>query len=151
MQFESPIPYVESMSPKGELKIKWDLPMKLVKNPLLIPITRVAVKANLLETEEEKMQREAEELLAQQQGTASGSNSAKLRQLKSAQRQEVWFEDEFKQEKVKMLILDALEVKMVKDPENMEEEADNIVGFNWNIVEFNEYEMVIKMKWKNPK
>lgn len=64
LEFESPVPYVESMSPEGVLTIGWDLPMTIVDNPLIIPATRVAVKAELLETEEEKALREAEELLA---------------------------------------------------------------------------------------
>lgn len=50
-----------------------------------------------------------------------------------------------------MFILDALEVKMLKDPENVEEESENVAGFTWDIMEFTQFQTKLKIRWRNPK
>ena len=52
--FERPVPYVVSFSPKGELTIAWDQPMKPVENPHVIPPTRIAIDFDVFMSEEMK-------------------------------------------------------------------------------------------------
>ena len=50
-----------------------------------------------------------------------------------------------------MLVLDALEVKMVPDPWNLEEASDNVQGFDWDILDFTETTLTIKLRFDNPR
>lgn len=47
-----------------------------------------------------------------------------------------------------MLLLDALQVRMEK--ENFDEESDNVVNFEWDVIDFDEDFTKLQIKFENP-
>ena len=75
--------------------------------------------------------------------------SSQRRALRSSVREEVWFKNDLEKEDRRMMVLDALEVKMVQDVESDEE--SNLEKFEWNLVDFNEEFIFLQVDFDNPK
>ena len=104
--------------------------MKPFDKPKDIPPTRVAVDFVIFDEVE-------------------SSESSKRRALRSGEREDVWFKNELDKDVRRMMVLDALEVKMLQDIESGEE--SNLEKFEWDFVDFNEDFIFLQVDFENPK
>ena len=88
-----PVPYIADFTPRGVLTIAWDQQMKPFAEPKEIPISRIAVDYEVYD---------------------DGAPSAQgRRNLRQGLREDVWFKDLKEEQSRRLMLLDALEVKMV--------------------------------------
>ena len=62
----------------------------------------------------------------------------------------VWFQDEVRDERIHLMLHDALEVKFEKDPNADDEAEENVNAFNWDLIEFSSEFLQIKLDFENP-
>ena len=99
-QDNRPVPYIADFTSRGVLKIAWNQQMKPFTEPKEIPTSRIAVDYELYDDD--------------------ASPSQDRRNLRQGSREIVWVKELEERESRKFMLLDALEVKMVKDAETSE-------------------------------
>ena len=122
---ERPVPYIVQFTQESVLKIAWDRPMaKVDSDASEIRYAKVGIDSDLLN-----------DYLSQTAGDRRqlGSPDYDI-EIKDYAREEAWFEDPRKKEWIKMIILDALEVKLLReiDGEVFELEKE----FDWDIISY---------------
>ena len=122
---ERPIPYIVDFSQTGVMTIGWDRLMKPYDKPQEIPPERIAVEPSLFED-----------------FSLVSGNRRLATEVSSSQREipeEIWFKEQIEEqqeaEERRMLLLDALQVRMEKDLE-VAELSDTGANFNWNVIDF---------------
>lgn len=133
-ELDRPVPYIANFTPTGLMTIAWDRKMKAYEKPQEIPATKVAVDVELVQAE----------ILEQQ---PEGLRRRKLNQSPESA-DEILMRDEIQREIRRMMILDALEVKMVSDQDS--EELTVLKKFSWDVVDFFDDKILIQIDFENP-
>lgn len=71
-----------------------------------------------------------------------------LRQSSDLKAEEMWFRDMEQDRLMRVMLLDALEVKLVNDLDS-DEETD-VKSFEWDVASFDQDFIVLKIKFENP-
>lgn len=120
---EKPVPYIVQFTRESVLSIAWDRPMaKIDSDPSEIRYAKVGIDPVVFN-----------DYLSKTEGDRRQLSSDDI-EIKGYAREEAWFEDPRKKEWIKMIILDALEVKLIReiDGEVIELEKE----FDWDIISY---------------
>ena len=102
-----PVPYIVAISPTGLVTIGWSVSMKPVDDLELVHMSKVGVKPELVE-----------------QQRASTDQTILGRSLKrEADIEQAWYQEYSSAEQVSLMLMDALEVKMISSDLDSDEES----------------------------
>ena len=108
------------------MTIGWDTTMKPYAKPKEIPQTQIAIEANLVE----------------------GKRGRRLEEQLIESGQETWFEDIERNRMIRVMILEALEIKMKRETDS--EMLSVSEEFKWDVIDYKEDFMSLQVEFENP-
>ena len=136
------------MNPMGVMTIGWDRPMQPYKSVEKIPPTKVAVDINLMRDVKEAEDEDSVRLDSLFSDPEERVQSSSGRRLQQSIKDEVWFRDSQRDERRRMMLLDALEVQMVRIKDR--EDVPDAENFRWTVINFDRDFIWLQISFDNP-
>ena len=112
--------------------------MKMIKNPKMIPSTKVGVNSDLL------LESEGND------GVTRAGRRRLATQAEGREVQQAWYTDSEKDEQISLDILDALEIKFVSDDLDLEEGSTVQQSIEWDLIDFSQDFIKVQLKFEEP-
>ena len=138
---DRPEPFIADYTPQGQMTIGWDRTMQPYEEPKQIPETQVALSANIVNNLGSK-----DDYTVITGRMLQAGESESLSPL--VEDNMFWMEDSDRSEMVRMMLFDALSVRMIRDLDS--EEVSDAIDFKWDILNYSKNFITLQVDYGNP-